>query len=136
GADLDAKFDLFIPGMSAEQQARLARGNAAAFTALSKMFDEGDKDDDEKLPPLDTSEPTGEMLAKAMEGLAKMQENLLAQHGDRLAAMQSAFAQGSLGKGPSAREWARDCDRRRKQMGQPGEDLLPALEAYVAARRG
>lgn len=134
GADLDAKFDLFIPGMSAEKQSALAQESMQAFAELTRMFggDNADRDDDEKPPPLDTSDPTAQLLAGAMERLSGMKDQLMAQHAGRL----EAFERGSLGQGPSAREWARDCDRRRRQMGQPGEALLPQLEAHAAARRG
>jgi ankyrin repeat protein len=123
GADLHAKYELSIPGMSAAKQAKMMQQSMAAMAEMMSSFGAVDED----APPLDTSTPLGEKLAGAAERIQAMKDQLLSGPDSPMARRMAEWSQGSLGKGQSAAEVA----ARRPD----GAALLAELEAHVAKAR-
>ncbi|HVK12418.1 MAG TPA: ankyrin repeat domain-containing protein [Gemmataceae bacterium] len=121
GADLHAKYEISIPGMSAAKKSKLMRESMAAMAEMMSMFGAADED----APPLDTSTPLGEKLAGAAERIQAMKDKLIAGPDSPMARRMAEMAQGSLGKGPSAAEIA-----------ARNPTLLAELEAYANAKAG
>lgn len=106
GEDLDAQHELFIPGMTPEKQAQMARQSAKYMQEAMQMFQELNEPDADAPPPPDTSTPLGEMLAHASEAMEQMKERI-AERADVFEDRLHDLQQGSMGKGPSAAEYAR-----------------------------
>lgn len=125
GEDLHARYQTRMPGMSDEQQAKVARRAAKAMEQMMAMF--GDMADDEDVAPIDTSTPTGELLAKAQESIGKQMEQIVGGMGG-LQERMAEMAEGSMGKA----NCAADAARRRAE----GQAILEELERIQARVRG
>jgi ankyrin repeat protein len=123
GEDLHARYELSIPGLSPEKQAKIARQSARALEELMTMFSKMGLGDEEDIPPIDTSTPLGEKLAQAQEAIEKQKEMIASRMGS-LDERMTAMASGSMGKGPSAAESA--------QHRPEAQAILPQLEQIQA----
>jgi ankyrin repeat protein len=135
GEDLHARHKVTLPGMSEEQQARVAEQAGRAMQQIMGML-EGrglavpDPGEDAPPPP-DTSTPLGEKLARAQEALQQRMAGLggkLPQNHERMRERMRELAEGSFGKGRSAAQAAADTPE--------GRAILAELERLDALRKG
>jgi hypothetical protein len=109
--------------MSPEQQEKIAKQAAKAMEQMMGMLAGMGDEEEDAPPPIDTSTPMGEMLAKAQETL---QERLGAM-APRMEERMRDMAEGGMGKGQSAAQIAEQSPATR--------ELLPELEKINAARK-
>jgi ankyrin repeat protein/cell wall assembly regulator SMI1 len=133
GEDLHARHKISMPGMSEEEQERMSKQAAEAMQQMMGMLSGMRDPDEDAPPPIDTSTPMGEMLAKAQEAMQQRMAQLTTRPGfqERMQERMLTLASGQLGKGRSA-----------AQVGDENphaQALLPGLErlnAQLHAKQG
>jgi ankyrin repeat protein/cell wall assembly regulator SMI1 len=130
GEDLHARHKVSMPGVSDEEQERMSKEAGQMMQQMMGMFSGRRDPDEDAPPPIDTSTPLGEMLAKAQEAMQERMAQLTSRPGfqERMQERMRDLASGQLGHGRSAAQVA---DENPHAMA-----LLPELERLNAQRQG
>ena len=128
GEDLHARHKISMPGVSEEEQERMSKQTAEAMQQMMGMLSGRRDPDEDAPPPIDSSTPMGEMLAKAQEAMQQRMAQLTSRPDfqERMQERMLNLASGQLGKGRSAAQVADENPHARA--------LLPELERLNAQR--